>query len=60
MVPLIKNWASPDGEAVNDFLHVLEDTLPHDEVWPQPYDHLYHFQVDVLWRKILTPNLGLI
>ena len=23
------------------FLHVLEDSFSHDEVWPQPYDHLY-------------------
>ena len=24
-----------------EFLHVLEDSFSHDEVWPQPYDHLY-------------------
>ena len=35
------NWASPEGEPVNEFLHVLEDLFSHDEVWPQPYDHLY-------------------
>ena len=36
-----QDWASPEGEPVDEFLHVLEDTFSHDEVWPQPYDHLY-------------------
>ena len=40
-IPLVKNWASPEGEPVDEFLHVLEDSFSHDEVWPQPYDHLY-------------------
>ena len=25
----------------DEFLHVLEDTFSHDEVWPQACDHLY-------------------
>ena len=40
-IPLVENWASPEGEPVDEFLHVLEDSFSHDEVWPQPYDHLY-------------------
>ena len=40
VVPLMENWASPEGEPVK-FLHVIEDSFSHDEVWPQPYDHLY-------------------
>ena len=39
--PLVENWVSPEGEPVDEFLHVLEDSFLHDEVWPQPYDHLY-------------------
>ena len=38
---LVENWASPEGEPVDQFLHVLEDSFSHDKVWPQPYDHLY-------------------
>ena len=41
VIPLVENWASPEGEPVDEFLHVLEDSFWHDEVWPQPYDHLY-------------------
>ena len=41
VIPLVENWASPEGEPVDEFLHVLEDSFSHDEVWPQPYDHLY-------------------
>ena len=41
VIPLMENWASPEGEPVDEFLHVLEDSFSHDEVWPQPYDHLY-------------------
>ena len=41
VIPLVKNWASPEGEPVDEVLHVLEDSLLHDAVWPQPYDHLY-------------------
>ena len=26
---------------MDEFRHVLEDSFSHDEVWPQPYDHLY-------------------
>ena len=40
-IPLVEDWASPEGEPVDEFLHVLEDTFSHDEVWPQPYEHLY-------------------
>ena len=40
-IPLVEDWASPEGDPVNEFLHVLEDPSSHDEVWPQPYDHLY-------------------
>ena len=39
-IPLVEDWASPEGEPVDEFLHVLEDSFSHDEVWPQPYDHL--------------------
>ena len=41
VIPLVENWASPEAEPVDEFLHVLEDSFSHDEVWPQPYDHLY-------------------
>ena len=41
VIPLVENWASPEGKPVHEFLHVLEDSFSHDEVWPQPYDHLY-------------------
>ena len=41
VIPLVHNWASPEGEPVDEFLHVLEDTFSPDEVWPQLYDHLY-------------------
>ena len=41
VVPLVEDWVSPEGEPVDEFLHVLEDSSSHDEVWPQPYDHLY-------------------
>ena len=41
VIPLVENWASPEGKPVDEFLHVLEDSFSHDEVWPQPYDHLY-------------------
>ena len=41
LVPLVENRVSPEGERVDEFLHVLEDSFSHDEVWPQPYDHLY-------------------
>ena len=41
VISLVENWASPEGEPVDEFLHVLEDLFSHDEVWPQPYDHLY-------------------
>ena len=39
-IPLVEDWASPEGEPVDEFLHVLEDSFSHDEVWPQSYDHL--------------------
>ena len=41
VVPLVDNWVSPEGEPVDEFLHVLEDSFSHDEVCPQPYNHLY-------------------
>ena len=41
VIPLVESWASPEGEPVDEFLHVLEDSFSHDKVWPQPYDHLY-------------------
>ena len=41
VIPLVENWVSPEGEPVDGFLHVLEDSYSHDEVWPQPYDQLY-------------------
>ena len=40
-IPLVEIWASLEGEPVDEFLHVLEDSFSHDEVWPQLYDHLY-------------------
>ena len=41
VIRLVENWASPEAEPVDEFLHVLKDSFSHDEVWPQPYDHLY-------------------
>ena len=41
VIPLVENWAPAEGEPVDEFLHVLGDSFSHDEVWPQPYDHLY-------------------
>ena len=41
VIPLVENWATPEGEPVDEFLHVLKDSFSHDEVWPEPYDHLY-------------------
>ena len=41
VIPLVENWASQEGEPVDEFLHVLEDSFSNDEVWPQPYYHLY-------------------
>ena len=41
VVPLVENWVSPEGEPVDEFLHVLEESFSQDEVWPQPYDRLY-------------------
>ena len=41
VIPLVENWDSPEGVPVDEFLHVLEDSLSHDEVWPQLYGHLY-------------------
>ena len=40
VVPLVENWESLGDEPVDEFLHVLEDSFSHDEVWPLPYDHL--------------------
>ena len=36
VIPLVENWASAEGEPVDEFLHVLEDLFSRDEVWPQP------------------------
>ena len=33
-IPLVKNWASPEAEPVDVFLHVLEDSFSHDKVCP--------------------------
>ena len=41
VVLLVENWVPPEGEPVDEFLQVLEDSFSHNEVWPQPYDHLY-------------------
>ena len=41
VVPLVESWVASEGEPVHEFLHVLEDSFSHDEVWPQPYDHQY-------------------
>ena len=41
VIPLVDNLASAEGEPVDEFLHVLEDSFSHHEVWPQLYDHLY-------------------
>ena len=40
VVLLVKNWVSPEEESVDEFLHVLEDSFSHEEVWLQPYDDL--------------------
>ena len=41
VVPLVENSVSYEGEPVHEFLHLLEHSFSHNEVWPQPYDHLY-------------------
>ena len=41
LVPLVENWVSPEGETVNQFVQVVENSFLQDEVWPKPYDHLY-------------------
>ena len=37
----LKKKRHPESVTVDEFLHVLEDSFSHDEVWPQSYDHLY-------------------
>ena len=58
VVTLVENWVSPEGQPVDEFLHVLEDSFSHDEVWPQPYDH--HSEAAAPWGRNLmltsTPN----
>ena len=39
--PLVQNWALPEGEPIDEFLHTLEDRFSHSEVWPQPCEYLY-------------------
>ena len=29
VIPLVQNWAAPEGEPVDEFLHVLEDSFSH-------------------------------
>ena len=41
LVSLVENRVSLEGKPVDEFLHVLEDSFSHDDVWPQPYDQLY-------------------
>ena len=41
VIPLVENWASPEGEHVDEFLHVLKDSFSHDVLWSQPYDRLH-------------------
>ena len=41
VIALVEHWASPERELVDEFLHVLSDSFSDDQVWPQPYDHLY-------------------
>ena len=41
VVLLVETWVAPEGKPVDDFLHVLEDSFSHHEVWPHPCDHLY-------------------
>ena len=41
VVPLVENCIPPEGEPDQEFMHVLEDAFSQDEVWPQPYNHLY-------------------
>ena len=40
-IPFVENGPSPEGQPVDEFLHVLEDSFSHDDVWPQRYDHVY-------------------
>ena len=40
MVLLVENWISPEGEPVDEFRHLLQDSFSYDEVLP-PNDHLY-------------------
>ena len=53
VVPLVEHWVSPEREPVDEFLHVLEDSFSHDEVWPQAYHHLY-----VLLRSVRSVGKG--
>ena len=61
VVPLVENHGSPEGELVNEFLHVLEDSFSHDEVWSQPLTTCTcHSEADAPLGRILmltsTPN----
>ena len=58
VIPLVENWASPEGEPVDVFLHVLEDSFSHDEVWPQPCDQLYLSLLSGRWgRNLMLSNM---
>ena len=47
VIPLVKNWASPEGEPVDEFLHVLEDSFSHDECGPsRTTTCTFRFQAD--------------
>ena len=32
----LPTWFSLEGGLVDEFLHALEDSFSHNEVWPQP------------------------
>ena len=49
VVTLVEKLVLPEGESVDQFLHVLEDSFSHAEVSLQPYDHLY-----MSWKRDLT------
>ena len=56
VVPLVENRVSPEGEPVDELLHVPEDLFPHDEVWPPPLDYLY---VSVRSRRSVGKDLDI-
>ena len=54
VIPLVDNWASPEGELVDEFLHVLQDSFSHDEVWSSRMTTCTsRFETDAPWGRYL-------